>query len=56
MIGMTFGAAYSNQRLPQYWWETSVLARVARGVLVMGAYAGVLAAFGTAVLPNLRSE
>jgi len=44
-IGMAFGAAYSNERLPLYWWNSNLGVRLVRGVISILVYAAIVYSF-----------
>ncbi len=45
IIGMTFGASFSNEKLPLHWWETALWKRLARGTVAVAVYALILFIF-----------
>jgi len=45
IIGMAFGTAYSNEILPDNWWETTTIKRILRGGISLLVYIGICQVF-----------
>jgi len=50
VVSVTFGIAFSNERLPSYWWETNILKRIIMGIIAVACYIGIFLGFSMVLL------